>query len=478
MGSVPLSSTRGRPFGRYVMYDEIAAGGMATVHFGRLRGERGFSRVVAIKRLHPQYARDPDFVSMLVDEARIAARVKHPHVVPPLDVIATEDEELLLVMEYVHGEVLARLLGICVRLGQPVPPEIVVAILAGTLHGLHAAHEALSDHGEPLHIVHRDISPPNILVGVDGVARVLDFGVAKAGMRASVTQEGATKGKLSYMSPEQLRGGAIDRRTDVFAAGVVLWETLTLRRLFPGDDPPQISARVLRGPIPPPSTIEPRALPAFEAVVAPASERQVGEWVARVAGERLARRGAVLARVERTDDDQTPPVAVPSLLDRPELVTPAPPPLPVEALPFIGAEPRPPGTETSAVVQTSRPGVVVRRRRALAALSGLPVLGLMAWALTRAVRGPRRPPQPAPATAAAGPDPALPRAVPPVEPPFTTAAVAPADVPALPPEDPASLSPRRRPPRSKGSTRSASCDPPYLIDGRGIRRIKPGCLAR
>src|SRR5687767_3677707 len=115
MGSVPQLSTRGRPFGRYVMYDEIAAGGMATVHFGRLRGERGFSRTVAIKRLHPQYARDPDFVSMLVDEARIAARVKHPNVVPPLDVIAIDDQELLLVMEYVHGEVLARLLGICAK---------------------------------------------------------------------------------------------------------------------------------------------------------------------------------------------------------------------------------------------------------------------------------------------------------------------------------------------------------------------------
>src|SRR6185436_11579431 len=218
MGPVPQFPFPGRTFGRYVMYDEIAAGGMATVHLGRLRGERGFARTVAIKRLHSQYARDPDFVSMLVDEARIAARVKHPNVVPPLDIIATEAEELLLVMEYVHGEVLARLLGICVRRGEAVPPEIVVAIMVGALSGLHAAHEATSDHGEPLEIVHRDVSPPNILVGADGVARVLDFGVAKAGMRATITHDGSTKGKISYMSPEQLRGGVVDRRTDVFAA--------------------------------------------------------------------------------------------------------------------------------------------------------------------------------------------------------------------------------------------------------------------
>jgi serine/threonine-protein kinase len=516
MGSLPLSSTRGRPFGRYVMYDEIAAGGMATVYFGRLRGERGFSRTVAIKRLHPQYARDPEFVSMLVDEARIAARVKHPHVVPPLDVIVTEDEELLLVMEYVHGEVLARLLGLCVRLGQPVPPEIVVAILAGTLHGLHAAHEAVSDRGVPLHIVHRDISPPNILVGIDGVARVLDFGVAKAGMRASVTQQGATKGKLSYMSPEQLRGGEIDRRTDVFAAGVVLWETLTLRRLFPGDDPAQVSARVLRGPIPPPSTIDARAQPAFdgvvaralarpveerftsalefatalEAVVAPASERQVGAWVARVAGERLARREAVLARVESADDAEPPVVEMPSLLDASHLARLSPPPLPPEAMPSVVVErlPRPASSaEANAVVLTPPPKVPVRRRRALAALSGISAAGLVAWALTSAVRGPRQSPQAVPTTAAAGPalpdpDPGphlAPSAVePPVPPAELTAGVGPAGAPALSTKEPAPLVPRRRPPRSKASVRGPDCDPPYLVDGRGIRRIKPGCLAR
>src|ERR1041385_2717351 len=196
---------RPRLIGRYALFGEIASGGMATVHFGRLVGPVGFSRTVAIKRLHPQYAKDPEFVSMFLDEARLAARIQHPNVVTTLDVVALPNE-VFLVMEYVQGESLSRLVKNTTKAGERMPWGHIVSVMAGMLHGLHAAHEAKSERREPLNIVHRDVSPQNVLVGTDGVARVLDFGVAKAAMRVGSTRDNQMKGKLSYMSPEQLNG--------------------------------------------------------------------------------------------------------------------------------------------------------------------------------------------------------------------------------------------------------------------------------
>ncbi len=313
-----------RVLGRYVLHDEIAAGGMASVHLGRLRGSVGFSRTVAIKRLHPQFAKDPEFVAMFLDEARIAARIRHPNVVPTLDVVDA-DGELFLVMDYVEGESLARLVRACQRGGAPPPVRLVSAIVIGTLHGLHAAHEAKGELGEALGIVHRDVSPQNVLVGLDGVARVLDFGVAKALGRSQVTREGQLKGKLPYMAPEQIRrGGSVSRRTDVYAAAVVLWEALTARRLFQGDDEAQILAAVLDGHVDPPSHFTPGISPqldalvlrglaadpmqrfesaremasALERIVPPATGAEVSSWVERLAGEALAKRSARVAAIE------------------------------------------------------------------------------------------------------------------------------------------------------------------------------------
>ncbi|HEY6462542.1 MAG TPA: serine/threonine-protein kinase, partial [Polyangiaceae bacterium] len=226
----------GRVVGRYAVFDEIAVGGMATVHVGRLLGPAGFSRTVAMKHLHKQFAGDPEFVAMFLDEARIAARIRHPNVVSTLDVV-TLDGELYLVMDYVAGESVAHLLRGLRRRDAFVPPRIAVTIACDMLAGLHAAHEATDDHGQPLGIVHRDVSPQNVLVGTDGSARVVDFGVAKAAGRMQTTREGQVKGKAAYMAQEQLRGGAVDRRTDVYSAAVVLWETLTGERLFKSDTP-------------------------------------------------------------------------------------------------------------------------------------------------------------------------------------------------------------------------------------------------
>src|SRR5262249_26702224 len=160
-----------------------------TVHVGRFVGHVGFSRIVAIKRLHPQFAKDPDFVAMFLDEARLASRIQHPNVVATLDVVKVVNEAFL-VMEYVQGAALSRLMRASIERKGRVPQEIAASIAANMLHGLHAAHEAKSEKREPLSIVHRDVSPQNVMVGVDGVARVLDFGIAKAAMRSQSTRDG------------------------------------------------------------------------------------------------------------------------------------------------------------------------------------------------------------------------------------------------------------------------------------------------
>jgi serine/threonine protein kinase len=236
--------------GRYALFDEIARGGMATVHLARLRGPVGFSKTVAIKRMHEQVARDHHFVAMFLDEARLAGRIQHPNVVTVFDVIA-EKGEAYLVMEYVDGAPLSNLLRTSATLGERVDPTLAVHILRDALYGLHAAHEATDEKGAPLEIVHRDVSPQNILVGADGVARVLDFGIAKAVGRLQDTDSGQIKGKVAYMAPEQLTGHSVDRRADVFAAGVVLWEALAGRRLFAASSSAETMYRVLENPVPP-----------------------------------------------------------------------------------------------------------------------------------------------------------------------------------------------------------------------------------
>lgn len=304
-----------------MLYDEIASGGMATVHYGRLLGPVGFSRTVAIKRLHPQFARDQEFVAMFVDEARLAARIRHPNVVPTLDVVAT-DGELFLVMDYVQGESLSRLLRASHTKG-PIPIAVTSAIFCGTLHGLHAAHEATDEQGNPLGLVHRDVSPQNILVGAEGIARVLDFGVAKAAGRVQTTGRGRIKGKLAYLAPEQIEG-TVTRQTDLFSTAVALWEVLTGKRLFQGQEPPEVIRKILACDIDPPSKYAPDLPPGVDAVVMRALERdpqnryataremamalegcmglasptQVGAWVELVAHDALARRAAIVAEIE------------------------------------------------------------------------------------------------------------------------------------------------------------------------------------
>lgn len=322
--------TEPRAIGRYQLYRVIASGGTATVHLGRLEGPAGFSKTVAVKRLHPHFATDPEFVAMLLDEARLAAHIQHPNVVSTLDVVAVDDE-LILVMEYVRGGSLSLLLRRANARGERIPPAIVVAIMSAALYGLHAAHEAKNQRGEPLGIVHRDISPQNVLVGTDGVARVADFGIAKAVGRIQTTREGQIKGKYSYMAPEQLRLSSTDSRTDVYAAAVVTWEALTSQTLFRQETPELTAMRVFQGAEEPPSRSVPELPAALDAVVMrglaakpsarfhtaremaialeeahpAATTRQVGEWVERLLGEELEKHQVALREIDsdtRRDD--------------------------------------------------------------------------------------------------------------------------------------------------------------------------------
>jgi serine/threonine-protein kinase len=309
--------------GRYGIYGKIASGGMASVHFGRLLGAVGFSRTVAIKRLHPHLAEDPEFVSTMIDEARLAARIHHPNVVPTLDVVSAMGE-LLVVMEYVRGESLARLFRAETERDRRIPLPLVSAIITGALHGLHAAHEARSDKGAPLGIVHRDVSPQNILVGVDGLARIIDFGVAKAAGRLQTTRDGVIKGKMAYMAPEQLMASEARRAVDIYAMGVVLWEMLAGRRLFTSESEGQLVALALAGVKVAPSAHAPGLPPELDALVMkalatepakrfgsaeemaealrrtvpPAFSTDVGRWVEDAAREALRGREAALAEIE------------------------------------------------------------------------------------------------------------------------------------------------------------------------------------
>jgi serine/threonine-protein kinase len=266
------SSEADRRLDRFELIAEIASGGMATVYLARLSGAGGFQRFVAIKRLHPHLAGDSEFVQMFLDEARLAARLHHPNVVPILE-IGESPQGYYLVMEYVEGDTLARILARSAQAGRMLPPTVSMRVCLDTIMGLHVAHDLQDDDGAPLNIVHRDVSPQNILIGMDGSARITDFGVARATTRLSTTRTGQLKGKLAYMAPEQARGAQVDRRADVFAMGIVLWECLAQKRLFKGEGEAETLNRVLYEPIPQLRQVNPDVAPALADVVMKALDR-------------------------------------------------------------------------------------------------------------------------------------------------------------------------------------------------------------
>jgi serine/threonine-protein kinase len=344
---------------------------MATVYFGRLCGPAGFAPTVAVKAPHPQYARDPEFAKMLVDEARLAARVRHPNVVSVIDVHA-EGNELFLVMEYVHGEALSRLIVTSGQDGERVPPRIASAIVCGILHGLHAAHEARDEHGQPLNIVHRDVSPHNVVVGVDGVARLIDFGVAKAVGRVQSTADGQVKGKIAYMAPEQVRGQAVTRQTDVYGAAVVLWEALTGEPLFRGENQGNTIHEVLFGSVRPPSEVAAGLSRALDAVVMRGLARERTARFSSAKEMALALQAAVPAAPPPEVGDWVEAHAVDSLMDRSRRI---------EAMATV---PTPAAQRES----LSKPRRMTVTRSAALGAGAVALLGIAAWSNLRAVHRP------------------------------------------------------------------------------------------
>jgi eukaryotic-like serine/threonine-protein kinase len=239
----------GKTVGRYALIHRLGHGGMATVYLGRATGRAGFEKLVAVKVIHPHLAAEPEFVEMFLDEARIAARLHHPHVVEIHD-LGEDDGAFFMVMEYIEGETLATVLRQLRKQGERLPLSAVLQVVADACEGLTAAHGLADADGRPMHLVHRDVSPHNLLVGMDGRVKVVDFGIAKATGRRSSTRTGQLRGKLAYMSPEQAGGETIDHRTDLFALGAVLWELLTNERLFTAETESETLARVTACEVP------------------------------------------------------------------------------------------------------------------------------------------------------------------------------------------------------------------------------------
>lgn len=449
----------GTALGRYTLLTPIASGGMATVHLARVRGDLGFTRHVAVKLLHPHLVEDPETVTRFVDEARVASHVKHPHVVAVTDVGQISGKPFL-VLDYVHGASLDALLSSAERLEEKVPLPVVSSIFIDVLEGLHAAHEATGPDGAPLGVVHRDVSPQNVLVSDRGVAYVTDFGIAKVKDRLRMTATSEALGKATYMAPEQLAGERVSRAADVYAAGVVLWETLVGVRLFERLEA-RIQAALAQTNIAAPSTRrtdvpreldalvvsmlsrDPTARPrsaaecarALARIVPRASPAEVADWVSAHARARLDRLDAVL-RAE-TPESSAPQAFVPAPIRTP----------------------------------TAR-----RKRVRIAALVAVGALvtgafGLgLAFARVRAER----------ATDALAPVVPVSIAAPPPPPPESAPVVAPQ--PSPPPSVVAAPPPVRRDPRAKPSGPGPAhgmpgCDPPYVVEN-GLKRWKRDCFTK
>ena len=390
----PASTSRPIPtrVGRYEVLLPIARGGMATVYLARSQGARGFARDVALKLTHAHLTEDgSDFATILLEEARIASRIKHRNVVSILDV-GEDPLGLFLVMDYVEGDTLDGLQRGAKARKEPVPLRIAIRILLDALAGLHAAHELKDEQGLPMAVVHRDFSPQNILVGLDGVAQLADFGIAKAADRGGETAAGVVKGKVTYMAPEHARSHAVDRRADVWSAGVVAWELFAGHRLHPKDEGVQTLLKVVTERPPLLGTEVKDIGPDVEGVIARALEpdvdlrcptaavfardlasafgitarladhEEVAEYVRRMAGAKLEKRRAQIQDALRLRAEGAAPIDVapeepqPAAAPEPEASVPSAPSLLSTRISMVEAAPKsesrgrasPPGRESPA----------------------------------------------------------------------------------------------------------------------------------
>jgi len=251
-------------FGRYTLLKRLASGGMGELFLAR-PVEDPNSQLIAVKTLLPAMAEDPDLVLMFLDEARLAARLHHPNICRIHD-LGMEDGVLFMALEFIHGEDCERIQKALAKQGKTLPIGLAARIVADAAKGLHAAHELTDESGERVNLVHRDISPHNILTTFSGQVKIIDFGLAKALGRATQSQTGSLKGKFAYMSPELVRSERINHRSDVFALGVVLHELLTGKRLFQADSEIATLALIARCEVEPPSKTNPNIPPALDAI--------------------------------------------------------------------------------------------------------------------------------------------------------------------------------------------------------------------
>ena len=269
--SAPDSPAPAR-FGKYTLLDRLAVGGMAEIFLARQAGMEGFEKTVVIKRILPRLTRVEGFVTMFLNEARLASQLTHPNIVQ-IHELGRFGDSYFIAMEYLFGRDMARIIPKAAALGIPFPHVYALKIAASVCEGLYYAHQKADAWGNPLHIVHRDVTPENVFVSFDGMVKVLDFGIAKARGQVGQTQVGEVKGKLAYMSPEQCLGQPLDQRSDIFSLGVVLYEWLTGYRLFTGDSEVAVLKSITDGKIYGPSYFKPDIPPEVEQVVMRALEK-------------------------------------------------------------------------------------------------------------------------------------------------------------------------------------------------------------
>jgi tRNA A-37 threonylcarbamoyl transferase component Bud32 len=263
----------GSRLGKYEIIKRLATGGMAEIFLARVSGLPGFQKMVVIKRILPQLATKTDFVEMFLDEARIAATLQHPNVVQMYDV-GVVDGNYFIAMEYLHGEDVRSLTRTLHRQDRKLPLEHALNIAIGVASGLHYAHEKVGFDGTPLEIVHRDVTPQNIIVTYDGAVKLLDFGIAKASNRFGETRFGTLKGKVPYMSPEQCRGEPLDRRSDIFSLGIMMYELTLGKRLYQGKSDFEVLKQIVEGTVTPPRELDPEYPPVLEAIVMRALDKE------------------------------------------------------------------------------------------------------------------------------------------------------------------------------------------------------------
>ncbi len=270
-----ISSVFPQQFGRYILTAKIAMGGMAEIFRAKSLGAEGFEKVVVIKRILPHFCEEEGFVTMFKDEAKVASHLNHANVVQIFDFDEVEGL-FYIAMEYVEGRDLKRVLDQGAKLGRALSIAQAVYIMIEASKGLDYAHKRVVD-GQPLSIIHRDVSPHNVMVSFNGEVKIMDFGIAKAAARSTKTRVGTVKGKCAYMSPEQARGKNLDPRSDLFALGVCLWEMLTGKRLFVGDSDFETLNNVLRAEVPPPSELNAEVPKELDTIVLKALAREVDQ---------------------------------------------------------------------------------------------------------------------------------------------------------------------------------------------------------